>query len=490
MARTRRALALAALVAAGSLAGCGGTPSADCSPTATRFDVRSLVASWYLFAGAVDLAAFDPVTSTLSPAEFLDAMVASASGPDAGRHYSYLTTVSASQQFFDEGTSLGFGIGLHREGARLFVAQVFGDAMDPAEPRYPLRSPAARAGLARGDELLAIAPGAPPGPSAAGLDAPERQLAAILAAEDATPGALSAAFGSSVAGTVRDFRLRRADGVTVVDVQATTATYWLDPVPRYLTPTVLTSPGGKQVGYLMLRSFINPATDALARTFGAFKAQGITDLVIDLRYDGGGLLSVASDLLDLMGAGRADLVEFTLQYNPQHAAQLHPTYVFGAPPSAVAPTRVAFIVSGGSASASELIPFALAPYLGADVALVGAPTLGKPAGQNPFDSPGCSTVYVILTFQLANSAGPAGYWNGLPDAGWTGSSCAAADDLTHPTGDPAEASTAAALQWIDGGQAACTPIATTPPVARLAAAPAAPAGPEPTLAQRHIPNLY
>jgi hypothetical protein len=152
---------------------------------------------------------------------------------------------------------------------------------------------------------------------------------------------------------------------------------------------------------------------------------------------------------------------------------------------------VAFIMGHGSASASELLPFALAPYLGADVALIGDRSLGKPAGQNPFPEDGCSTLYVILTFQLANSSGRAGYWDGLPDASWPGSSCQAADDLTHPANDAAEASTAMALQWIDGGQAACTPLPTTPPAARRAAALQAPlaAGPEPSLAQRHIPNL-
>lgn len=501
MPRSRASTAALAALLSAALAACDGGSSPDCSDRAVRVNVKELVGTYYLFNDQVDLPAFDPVTSTLSPAAFLDAMVDSASGPDAGRGYSYLTTTSASAQFFDEGTSLGFGIGLRFDGTnQAFVTQVFGDGMDPAEPKYALRSAAARAGFQRGDELVAIAPGTAPTPSAVALDLPANQVSALLAVDPVGRGAFFAALGSSVAGTVRDFRLRRPDG-SLVDVQATTATYWLDPVPRYLAPVVLTSPGGKQVGYLMLRAFINPAVrfkvaggldvTPLATALADFRARGITDLIVDLRYDGGGLLGVTSDFLDLLGGGRAGARQFSLEYNAQVATQFHPTFEFAPPATAITPTRVAFIMGRGSASASELLPFALAPYLGADVALVGERSLGKPAGQNPFDEAGCPTLYVVLTFQLANRDGRAAYWDGLPDAAWTGSSCQALDDLTHPTGDANEDSTRVALAWIDGGQGACTPIAPFQPPARQARALQIPLAlpPEPSLAQRHIPGL-
>ena len=498
MPRTRASTAALAALLAAALAACGGGSSPDCSDRAVRVNVKQLVGTYYLFADQVNLPAFDPVTTTLTAAEFLDAMVNSANGPDAGRGYSYLTTASASAQFFDEGTSLGFGIGLRFVGPegqpvdQVFVTQVFGDGMDPAEPKYALRSPAARAGFQRGDEIVAVAPGTAPLPNPDNLQAGARQVATLLAADPVNRSAFFAALGSSVAGTVRDFRLKRALTGEIVDVQATAATYWLDPVPRYLHPVVLTSPGGKQVGYLMLRAFINPASAALATAVADLKAQGITDLIIDLRYDGGGLLNVASDLLDLLGGGRAGARQFSLEYNAQVATGFHPTYVFAPPATAITPTRVAFIMGRGSASASELLPFALAPHLGAEVALVGERSLGKPAGQNPFSEDGCPTLYVVLTFQLANRDARAAYWDGLPDAAWTGSSCQALDDLSHPTGDANEDSTRVALAWIDGGQGACTPIPPFQPVARQAAALTVPLAPqpEPSLAQRHIPDLY
>ncbi len=498
MPRTRAAALAALLVAA--LAACGGGGAGpDCSDTGTRANVKSLVGSWYLYAASVDVTPFDPADPTRSPAEFLDAMVDSARlpggafTPDHGRHFSYLTTKSANQQFFEEGTSVGYGIGLTFPTAdAVVVTQVFGDAMDPTEPRYALRSPAAKAGFARGDTIVAVAPATAATPSATALDAPASQVSALLAQDPVNRSAFFAALGSGAAGTARDFRLRRATG-ELVDVQATTALYWLDPVPRYTAPTVLTSPGGRKVGYLVLRSFINPANDALRTAFAAFKAEDppVTDLIVDLRYDGGGLLDVASTFLDLMGQGRTGTFQFGLRHNAAQAPGQDFTANFGAEPNAIAPARVAFIVREGSASASELLPFALAPLLGADVALVGERTLGKPAGQYGFSGPDCPTVYVLLSFQLANATGRAEYWDGLPDAAWAGSTCQVADDLTRPTGDPAEDSTRVALEWIDGGQAACTPIPAFQPAARQARTLRIPLAlpPEPSLAQRHIPGL-
>lgn len=495
LARSRATALAALLLAAAPLAGCGGGGSGpDCSDRAVRVNIRDLVAEWYLFTANVDETAFDPLTSTLSNAAYLNALVNAAAGPDAGRGYSYLTTKSANQQFFVEGTSLGFGIGLHFQGAtQVLVTQVFGESLAVADP---LRSAAAMAGFRRGDEIIAVAPGTASAPDLTELSKDARQVATMLTT-DPTRGSFFAALSSSVAGTVRDFRLKRALTGEIVNVQATTKVYSLDPVPHAATPTVLTSPGGRRVGYLTLRTFINPATPLLQQAFQAWKADPAgapTDLIIDLRYNSGGLLDVAKVMVDLMAKGQEGQLAFGLRHNPLRA----PIYDFlpkniytvAAAAGSLAPTRVAFITSQGSASASEIVPFALAPGLGANVAVVGDRTLGKPAGQYAFSTTDCPTVYTVLSFQLANRVARAEYWDGLPDPAWTGSSCAAADDLNYPTGSALETSTLAALQFIDGGQAACTPLPTAPPPARVARTVAGPAAVEPTLVQRHIPNLY
>jgi len=492
MARSRHAfpaLALTAVVAAGLLAGapltgCSGGSGSDCSVPAINAWALQQARAYYLFfqdiPAGIDPAAF-PTTRALLD-RIMDKVPAGAD-PATFRHFSYMSTLAAVNQHYQAGTSQGYGIGLrYLDPARVFVSYVLGG------------SPAAQAGFARGDELLAIAT------SADLLGAPENQVATLLA--DPSGAAFSAALGSGVLGVTRVFKVRRAGGATEAVLTATVGVFSLDPVPAAQVFPV----GARKVGYLTLRTFIDPAVPLLDAAFSQLKEQGVTDLVVDLRYNGGGYVHVASDLLDLLAAGhggtganRGD-VQFWMQYNSQLPSESR-RFVFRFPEAANAfdpgaDGRIAFIVSGDTASASEVIPFALRPYLGARVALVGAPTLGKPAGQNGLAPSGCQDVLFLLTFRFADrDQAPATYWAGLPDSAFaaSGSSCAAPDDLAFPLGDAAEPSLAAALQWVEQGTCPAGPIATTdapaPLVARAAPHRALRAA-EPTLAQRDLPGLF
>jgi hypothetical protein len=120
---------------------------------------------------------------------------------------------------------------------------------------------------------------------------------------------------------------------------------------------------------------------------------------------------------------------------------------------------------------------ALLPYFRGNLALVGSRTHGKPVGMEPLPVPGARTWGVLLvTLHVRNAAGVGDYFQGLPDRHFAGSSCAAEDDLRHAPGDPAEASTAAALRWIVDGTSALGPIQPAPAAARLATG--VPAGPD------------
>jgi hypothetical protein len=114
--------------------------------------------------------------------------------------------------------------------------------------------------------------------------------------------------------------------------------------------------------------------------------------------------------------------------------------------------RVAFVTTRQSASASELVANSLAPY--AQTVLVGGRTFGKPVGQFAFDIAACDFRLRLVTFKSVNARGDGDYFAGLPYQGFAaagGQSCAAVDDLSHLPGDPAEAMTAAALNWISNG---------------------------------------
>jgi C-terminal processing protease CtpA/Prc len=348
-------------------------------------------------------------------------------------------------------------------------------------------SAAADAGFARGDEILAIG------------DTPDALVLVTTLVSGATTiddalARVSSAFGPSTAGVTRSFEAMPAGGTAAVLRTATKRTYSLDPVPQgaVLIPQ---GTGVPPVGYVALRTFITPAEPLLTEVFGQFVAAGVQDVIVDLRYNGGGRITTADVLANLLGGARsASDIELQIQYNPYHA-NANATWTFAPVAQSVAPLRIAFITTGATASASELVANAMEGWMHADVALVGAKTYGKPVGQLSFQLTGCDSVVAIIGFRIVNREGDGDYYDGLPDAGgnFSGPLCAAADDLGHAQWDPAEASTATALQWLATGVCPPPPAAAAPGATALRAArgpDAYPESPAPDLAQRHVRGLF
>jgi C-terminal processing protease CtpA/Prc len=468
-----------ALLASVVLAACPGRDGGEiarvtsavpvaCDPSSAKRSVLAAARDWYLYPELLP-ADGDPVADPAaygSASELLDALTAGARAQRKDRYWSYVASLSQTRAFNDSGASAGFGIQLLRpdpDAPRIFLADVYEG------------TPAFEAGFARGDELLAI-----------GEDAGALVAVSTLVGPGATAGALSQALGPNQPGVTRTFEVRTAAGATATRTVAKRE-YTLRPVPPH---RILALPGGP-AGYVALRTFIGPADGQLREAFAAFEAAGVTRVVVDLRYNGGGLVSTARTLASLAGDGLGGQPMFRFALNPAHVAD-ESTETFQAEAAAIPATRIAFITSGGSASASELVPNVLEPYR--EVALVGARTYGKPVGQIPFDLETCDLVLYLISFQLQNAEGEGGYYDGLPDAEgrFAGPLCPAADDLAHPLGDPAEASTAAALHWLETG--ACPPPALAPLRASpLRAAPGAASFPEPeepSHVQRWLPGSY
>jgi hypothetical protein len=120
----------------------------------------------------------------------------------------------------------------------------------------------------------------------------------------------------------------------------------------------------------------------------------------------------------------------------------------------VSPVKIAFIATGATASASELVMASFVPYLGVNAALIGSNSYGKPVGQIALDLTACDDRIRVVAFAKENAAGQGDYYSGL--AGTMRSTCAAADDITRPLGDPQEASLRTALDFIAGRS--CTAI--------------------------------
>ena len=339
---------------------------------------------------------------------------------------------AAGMSLAEPGAALGFGLRPLLAGRHLFLAEVL-----PG-------SPADRAGLARGDELIAIAS------AHAELGRADRKVASLILS-----GELEDALGPQVPGLIRHFRVARAGSEAFEDLRLTKARYAVEWVPRAETPLILRQ-GGHTVGYVALRGFWKGAEAPLRSTMARFQQAGVSDLVLDLRYNLGGRLDTAQTLVDLVTRGQRPGESMgTVQGNAPHKVE---TLVFAQEPEAIRPCRFALIVTASTASASEMVANFLLPTYGRNLALVGGRTYGKPVGLLGFPLPESGRILHLTSFRVLNALGHGDYFMGLPDEGFAGASCAAPDDLRFPLGHPSEACLEAALGWIINGEAALGPI--------------------------------
>jgi carboxyl-terminal processing protease len=457
-----------ALCAAAVLPGCPS--SNECTPEGEKQLVLGLAKGWYLFP---DLLAPVNPRDYADSESLLRALVAPAVEAGKDRGWSFLTTPAEQQQYFGEGKTVGFGIWTLWRSSRLFVSQVAAD------------SAAAMAGFRRGDEIVEL-----------GESEPLAPVSSLLA-----PGTLSQALGPSEAGVTRSFRVVPVANKATTELRTMTKSeFSIDAVPRVGIVPAGTAGLGRDVGVVVLRSFVSTADAALTAAIEGFRASQVTDVVVDVRYNGGGLVSTAERLANLLGAGLSDQTMYDLVHNPAHATR-NEHHLFAPLSQSIRPLRVAFVTTRASASASELVPNVLEPYLtpphasSTAVALVGNTTYGKPVGQLGFDLSSCGKVLYLVSVQILNAEGEGGYYSGLPDSAvppaFGGPLCPATDDLDHEMGSEVEDSTAAALYWLANGS--CRPVQAPLAAARalsVAARDEYPAPERPTLAQVENPGLF
>ena len=137
--------------------------------------------------------------------------------------------------------------------------------------------------------------------------------------------------------------------------------------------------GGRRVGYIFFRNFVEPSFEALAQAFATLQAGGATEVVLDLRYNGGGLVDVAQYLASLLGGSRTAGQVFAEYFHNDKNAFRNEVLRFETQPGALTLNRLVVITTQGSASASELVINSLRPFI--PVVIVGDRTYGKPVGQ-------------------------------------------------------------------------------------------------------------
>jgi C-terminal processing protease CtpA/Prc len=398
------------------LSACGGNgDAADAGATALEAPVSCSVAdqrSWLRGYMADQYFWFDRMGKANAAAPDLTAYFKSLLYPVVDR-YSYTEPTTQFVQFYKDGTYVGYGYSLawsDTTNTSLKVRQV-----------EPL-SPVGLAGLRRGETVISI-----DGYGAA-------QIAAGTLPRVNDPGIARTFVVRNAAGEIRTFT-----------VMSQEYPYVSVPASGVLTQEVGASK--VKVGYLVYQQFVNGSAAELASAFKAFTDAGVKELVLDLRYNGGGSISVARNVASLVGGlGLAGKTFVQLRYSTRHPEN-NSTYLFsGSKDELPAPpleglSRVIIIAAEGTASASELVINGLKPHI--PVVLIGATTYGKPYGFLPVDA--CDLTYNAVNFESVNALGEGGYNSGIAPT------CEVPDDLDHQLGDPAEGRLAAALSYVKTG---------------------------------------
>ena len=370
-------------------------------------------------------------------------------------HFTYPT--STWEALATAGMNVGYG-------AQFIVVQ-------PAPPRKILvaytepGSPAvmAPASLARGASVLSVD----------GVDA-------VNANDQASVDTINAGLGPATVGESHTFSILDQGAATprVVTLQAVNVT----DVP--VQDVMVLSGTGTNIGYMLFNDQLATSEAALINAVNTLKANPtpITDLVIDIRYNGGGFLDIASELAYMIaGAGPTAGRTFELQQfngkhpstNPVTGSPIAPTPFhtitqgFSTTAGQALPTldlpRVFVLTTSATCSASEAVMNGLAG-VGVQVIQIGSTTCGKPYGFYPQDN--CGTTYFSIEFQGANAQGFSTYPDGFTPGGSGGASfpgCVVNDDFTRALGDPNESLLYVATHYAQTSTCAIPPAGIAPP---------------------------
>ena len=319
-----------------------------------------------------------------------------------------------TKEFIDSQRGLDFGYGfiLRRYEEGIFILHV--------EPN----SPADNAGLRRG-MLISEIDGTPTD------SIPNEQL-------------ISALFPSAPERhefTIRVFGESQARSVTMISEEIVKTPVLWEVLENRIS--------GHRVGYMLFNEHISPAEAGLINAVRNFASEDIDEMVLDLRYNRGGLVVIASRLAFMIAGPRAtaNKVFDALVHN----GKLPPIDPFpfisqstnDLPLPSLDLERVFILTGPNTCSASEAIINGLRG-IDVEVVLIGATTCGKPYGSIPEDN--CGTTYSLIQFRGVNDKGFGSYEDGFRPT------CSVRDDVLRQLGDSQEARLREAITYMLTGE--------------------------------------
>jgi C-terminal processing protease CtpA/Prc len=260
-------------------------------------------------------------------------------------------------------------------------------------------------------------------------------LAPVFIAKDAAT--YNQLIGTSTAGVTNTFLFQTPEGKDSTIV-STKAAFTLNTV--ILADTLHLKTG--IAGHLVFDEFIPPSNAELQTAFAYFSLNNINNLIVDLRYNGGGDLSVLQNMASYVaGAAKYNTTFLTLTYNDKNT-QFNVSYPFKQVNYPLTISKLVVITTRGTASASEDFINGLKP--GLEVTTIGDTTNGKPVGMNGFLY---KTAYVFfpITFNVVNSAGQGDFFKGFAPAKFV------LDDITHDWNSRNEACLKEAIYYLENG---------------------------------------
>jgi carboxyl-terminal processing protease len=366
----------------------------DCSVSGQNEFVYRLMKDTYLWYNHVpdtDLSLFDSPEALLSDIRYSDL-----------DRWSYISDMDEYYAYYEEGKYIGLGFSLlydSESGARIMF--VYND------------SPAHNSGLARGDRLVEIN----------GMTIEE------VEAEDTW----DTVFGEDIEGVQVTLLIEKPDE-SRQELLLVKETVEINTVLHHDVLEI----GNKKIGYIVFTRFLMTSLEELTPVFTRFKNEGVDELILDLRYNGGGRVVVAKYLADLIAGENADDMIFQKYIHNDKYRDWDDVITFSRYPVSLNLSRLIVIATNKTASASEMLVNGLKPFL--DVVVVGGATTGKPVGMYGHDF--CDKHISPIEFKVANANDESDYFSGINPA------CVSDDDFERQLGDIEEDALKEALYYI------------------------------------------